>query len=55
MKIREMISMPHPPYFLDLTRSDFDLFAKVKKLEYAGITNNEELSEELHIGCPTDP
>jgi chromosome condensin MukBEF MukE localization factor len=49
MKIRDMISMPHPPFSLDLVSNNFYLFVTVKeRLEHAGIMNDEELFEELH-------
>jgi hypothetical protein len=44
-----MISMPHPPYSQDSAPSDFYLFPTVnERFEYAGITNDKELFEELY-------
>jgi hypothetical protein len=47
MKTRGIVSMPHPPYSLDLALSNFYLFFTVKeRIEHAGITGDDQLFEE---------
>jgi hypothetical protein len=49
MKTRDMVSMPHPPRSPDRTPSHFHLFSSVKeRVEHAGITDEDQLFEELH-------
>jgi hypothetical protein len=49
MKTQEMGSMPYPPYSPELAPNDFYLFPTVKeRLEYASITDEDQLFEELH-------
>jgi hypothetical protein len=49
MKTRHMVSMPHPPCSPDLAPRDFYFFPTVKKrLKHTGITDGDQLSEELH-------
>jgi hypothetical protein len=49
-KTRDMVSMPHPLYSPDLALSEFDLFPTVKEtLEHTGISDKDQLFEELHI------
>jgi hypothetical protein len=49
MKIRDIVSLPYRSYSPNLAPSDFDLFCNVKeRLEHAGITNENQLFEEVH-------
>jgi hypothetical protein len=44
-----MVSMPHPPYSLDLVLNGFYLCPTVKKrFEHASLTEEEQLFEQLH-------
>jgi hypothetical protein len=48
MKTRDMVSMPHPPYWPDLASHDLYLFPIVKeRLDDTGITHEDPLFEEL--------
>jgi hypothetical protein len=44
-----MVSIPHPPDSPDLASNHFSIFLIVKgKLEYAGITDEDQLFEDRH-------
>jgi hypothetical protein len=50
MKIRDMVSMPHPPYSPDLAPCNFYLFSTAReRTEHTSITDKDQLFEELHL------